>query len=264
MNRHEKYAMQNATPMARYATQNATLMARYGATATLIHRVTGINEETCQEIVRQASSDTEHRTVYIGTQIDESAVAQAIEQAHKMHEASWVVTRPDTKFGPVGEYTLDDETCFMVTCERLRLPPHLWYVLSLANHWSNDLAAWSESVLVGGADADFNPPYEQSTESPCDEEADCAQSDALPAQSDGVPPHTLLGLIEYRDKGVPVGNFLYAVLVNDLYEAACRADDFNLPALRSIVQWVHDNMPPTSYGTKRRVSDWLRLKGARS
>lgn len=87
--------------------------------------------------------------------------------------------------------------------------------------------------------------------------------DAIDAHSRpcrGVPAHTLAGLVAYRDAGMPVGDFLHAVLTNDLSEAVCRADDANLPALSDIVHWVRENLPASAYGSKKNVEAWLEMK----
>jgi hypothetical protein len=177
----------------------------------------------------------------------------------------------------------------MVACEQQGLAPHLWYVLYLASDWSNDITDWSNAVLAGSADEEFF-----AREEPCDEEADCVQSDedADCVQSDelpgydfsgheapydaaaerlvnavtadgnrhGVPRHTLAGLVAYRDEGLPVGDFLRAVLTNDLSETVCHADAMNLPVLADIVHWVHEYMPIASYGSEKNVKTWLKLK----
>lgn len=62
----------------------------------------------------------------------------------------------------------------------------------------------------------------------------------------GIPANMLVGLVAYRDESLPVGDFLYAVLMNDLSEAACRVDAMNLPA--------------SAYGSKNSVKAWPEMK----
>jgi hypothetical protein len=61
-------------------------------------------------------------------------------------------------------------------------------------------------------------------------------------------------------RGLPTGDFLRAVLSNDLAEAIARADDVNLPALPHIVAYVQEQLPAISHGSKDAVDRWLRTK----
>lgn len=65
-------------------------------------------------------------------------IATAIMAAIKEHEASY-----DSN---TWLYTKDLDECFITACKDL--PTELWYVLSLANHWSNDLQGWCEDILA--------------------------------------------------------------------------------------------------------------------
>jgi len=184
------------------------------------------------------------------------------------------MTRPNTSCGPRGEYTLDDELCWVIACEQQALPPHLWYVLHLANHWSNDLAEWATSVLKDTVDQEVNDPVIRAV--PYDEEADCAQSDeqhapfdtaaeelvrSVVADRNGIPLHIYEGLVAYRDRHAPPGGFIHAVLTNNFSEVVSRADDMSLPALGDILHWVHENMPAASYGSPKLVEKWLAGDG---
>lgn len=76
---------------------------------------------------------------------NEKQIAQAILDAQKMREESYVPTS-DVQF---GEYTKDFEECFIIACELHNLPPNMWSLLTLANHWYNDIQLWAEDVLAG-------------------------------------------------------------------------------------------------------------------
>ena len=71
------------------------------------------------------------------------------------------------------------------------------------------------------------------------------------------PPLTIASLERYRDYGVPVGDFLQAVLRNDLLDALCRADSDNLAALRAIALWVHWELPSRAHGSAGAVEGWI-------
>ena len=73
---------------------------------------------------------------------EEKKIAQAILDAHKMHEESYDET---AELGE--EYKSPYDFCFQLACEKLKLSPNLWEILILANHWYNDLAVWAEGIL---------------------------------------------------------------------------------------------------------------------
>jgi hypothetical protein len=57
----------------------------------------------------------------------------------------------------------------------------------------------------------------------------------------------LAALERYIDQGVPVGNFLQAVLENDLHEAVSRADDDNMANLPAFAAWLYNEAPAGSW-----------------
>ena len=78
-----------------------------------------------------------------------------------------------------------------------------------------------------------------------------------------IPEHCREGLARYFQAGVPVGDFLTAVLSNDLTRAVLYADDINLPALRAYIHFLHHNAPPMSYGSKENYEVWMKHGGLR-
>ena len=60
--------------------------------------------------------------------------------------------------------------------------------------------------------------------------------------------------------GRPTGDFLHAVLCNDLTEACARADDTNLRTLPAIVAYVYKELPGMCWGSPERVKDWAKHK----
>jgi hypothetical protein len=52
------------------------------------------------------------------------------------------------------------------------------------------------------------------------------------------------------------GNFVMAVLENDLAGAVGRADDGNLVDLPEIMRYVYNNLPGACWGSKDRVKAW--------
>jgi len=81
---------------------------------------------------------------------EEKKIAQAILDAQKMHEDSYVVD----KFwgdgsGEISHHELEIEECLIATCKKHGLSPNLWYLLSLAMHFWNDVQIWANDVLAG-------------------------------------------------------------------------------------------------------------------
>lgn len=61
----------------------------------------------------------------------------------------------------------------------------------------------------------------------------------------------------YASDGVPLGDFLTAVMEHDLFEAFARADEENARDLREIVRYVHWSVPSTCHGSRERVRAWI-------
>jgi len=72
-----------------------------------------------------------------------------------------------------------------------------------------------------------------------------------------IPQYTLAALTRYVEKGFQPGGFLTAVLANDLFGAVGRADAENSQALKAIVEFVYNQMPSNSWGSREAVQDWL-------
>lgn len=72
---------------------------------------------------------------------------------------------------------------------------------------------------------------------------------------------TLESLIRYRDQGIPTGDFLRAVLLNDLFDAVSRGDEENLECLVEIVQWIYNELPGSAWRTKEKIEAWIERGG---
>lgn len=77
-----------------------------------------------------------------------------------------------------------------------------------------------------------------------------------------VPRGTLNSLILYAQEGVPTGGFLHAVLSNDLRGAVARADKANLQAIKSIVEFVCNQLPQLCHGSPDKVAAWIETARA--
>lgn len=74
-------------------------------------------------------------------------------------------------------------------------------------------------------------------------------------------PERIMGALErYAEQHCPTGDFLRAVLGNDLMEAVGRADDDCISALADICKYVFNEMPGTCHGSYAKVDAWLKRK----
>lgn len=68
-------------------------------------------------------------------------------------------------------------------------------------------------------------------------------------------------LDEYVRIGRPTGDFLEAVLENDLMLSFARADENNQRDMFFIVKYVYNILPIGCYGNKERVTSWIERRG---
>jgi len=73
-----------------------------------------------------------------------------------------------------------------------------------------------------------------------------------------VPEHTLAALDDYLVKHWAPGDFLKAVLSNDLFNALGQADDLNRVALFDICAYIYNHVTPEAWGSPTRVEAWLK------
>jgi len=76
-----------------------------------------------------------------------------------------------------------------------------------------------------------------------------------------VPEHLQEGLEAYVLTGRPVGNYLTAVLENDLLEAVSRGDDTSLAGIKGTVQFLYNYTPRNCWGSREKVSAWMDQGG---
>lgn len=73
-----------------------------------------------------------------------------------------------------------------------------------------------------------------------------------------VPAHLHEGLNDYLMGHHRPGDFLCAVLRNDLIAAVSRADDVSKPALPDIVAYLLACAPSPSFGSEKNFKEWLK------
>jgi hypothetical protein len=72
-----------------------------------------------------------------------------------------------------------------------------------------------------------------------------------------IPDHAHEALEQYFQFGFAPGSFCTAVLANDLFSAAAKADHWNRTYLADIARWVQHNAPYGSWGSYEKIQGWL-------
>ena len=67
----------------------------------------------------------------------------------------------------------------------------------------------------------------------------------------------------YIEHGQPVGDFLTAMIQNNLMLAIFKADDKNLPALRDWMLFLHWEAPGECHGSPEKMRAWIERGGLR-
>ena len=75
------------------------------------------------------------------------------------------------------------------------------------------------------------------------------------------PANVAASLAAWIDKGRHGGDFLDAVLSNDLAKAVPTADTTNRPLIPEIVQWLYNEAPVGCWGNSDKVQDWAANGG---
>ena len=78
-----------------------------------------------------------------------------------------------------------------------------------------------------------------------------------------IPDRILKSLHRYSTDHVPTGDFLRAVLSNDLFGAVRRADDESLKAIGEICKHVYNELPAECWGSREVVAKWIE-QGSRN
>lgn len=72
-----------------------------------------------------------------------------------------------------------------------------------------------------------------------------------------IPDRMMGGLKRYVENRIPPGDFLMAVLENNLKGAVGRADDENLANLPAFVVYCYNEIPSNCWGSRAKVEGWL-------
>ena len=75
-----------------------------------------------------------------------------------------------------------------------------------------------------------------------------------------IPQHMRDTVYRYINEGVPPGDFLRAVLENDLVEAFATADNTNKKVLNDWVSFIWWDLPVESWGSREKVNLWMKRR----
>jgi hypothetical protein len=75
-----------------------------------------------------------------------------------------------------------------------------------------------------------------------------------------IPDRMMGGVKRYIEDHIKPGDFLTAVICNDLRGACERADDENLRNLPAYVAYFYNNSPATCWGSKENMDAWLKAR----
>jgi hypothetical protein len=73
-----------------------------------------------------------------------------------------------------------------------------------------------------------------------------------------IPSHMVERLRAYIELGHPMGDFLQAVISNDLREACSRADDTNCHILPAYIVYLFNEAPAPCWGSREKYEAWVR------
>lgn len=88
-----------------------------------------------------------------------------------------------------------------------------------------------------------------------------ATSDRWAKGLSGLPEHMQDSIVRYILQGVHPGDFLTALLCNDLFGALRRADDKNMSALPAYGRFLYNCAPAACYGSPGKVQAWIAEGG---
>ena len=76
-----------------------------------------------------------------------------------------------------------------------------------------------------------------------------------------IPERMHGGITRYVENGIPPGDFLKAILSNDLIEACNRGDDENLKLIHDYAKLLWNQCPPTCWGSPDKYRYWINRGG---
>jgi hypothetical protein len=72
-----------------------------------------------------------------------------------------------------------------------------------------------------------------------------------------IPGYMMPAVERYVKQGQPVGDFLQAVISNDLSRAVGFADDANVENLPAFLAYLHNEAPSECFGSPEKYKAWI-------
>lgn len=76
-----------------------------------------------------------------------------------------------------------------------------------------------------------------------------------------IPDYMAGGIKRYIEDGIPPGDFLSAIITNDLRTAVFHADDYNIRNIPAYIFYFYNEVPSTCWGSVKSMSDWIKIGG---
>ena len=76
----------------------------------------------------------------------------------------------------------------------------------------------------------------------------------------GIPEYMRDGILRYINQHVKPGDFLTAVICNDLKKAVWHADGTNSNLLKNYVQFFYNYAPGGCWGSEEKMNAWLERR----
>lgn len=74
-----------------------------------------------------------------------------------------------------------------------------------------------------------------------------------------IPTRMMGGIQRYVEHGIVPGDFLCAVIQNDLKEAVRKADEENMRNLPAYVSYFYIEAPSECWGSPKHMSQWIKF-----
>lgn len=85
----------------------------------------------------------------------------------------------------------------------------------------------------------------------------CEELQSHSFRGKGIPFRMFSGIINYVEHNIPPGDFLLAILKNDLKRACLHADDENIDLIPVYISFFYWNIPSIAWGSKEAVRKWV-------
>tara|TARA_R110000868_G_scaffold5782_1_gene33953 strand:- start:25894 stop:26148 length:255 start_codon:yes stop_codon:yes gene_type:complete len=73
---------------------------------------------------------------------------------------------------------------------------------------------------------------------------------------DAIPDHMMAAIIRYLDNGIKPGDFLTAIIENNLKGAVSHADDTNIGLIPTYVKYFYNHAPMACWGSQENRKAW--------